>query len=73
MILPPHTTATSDLIAYLGLALVLAKARASISTLGTAFLLAAVVGSGNYDAERSGGWYAPPGIDLSAFGERRWL
>jgi len=22
---------------------------------------------------RSGGWYAPPGIDLSAFGERGWL
>ena len=22
---------------------------------------------------RSGGWYAPPGVDLSAFGERGWL
>ncbi|HWO35654.1 MAG TPA: hypothetical protein VNO32_43225, partial [Candidatus Acidoferrum sp.] len=22
---------------------------------------------------RSGGWYAPPGTDLSAFGERGWL
>jgi DNA topoisomerase III len=22
---------------------------------------------------RSGGWYAPPGIDLGAFGERGWL
>jgi DNA topoisomerase-3 len=22
---------------------------------------------------RSGGWYAPPGADLSAFGERGWL
>ncbi len=22
---------------------------------------------------RSGGWYAPPGIDLAAFGERGWL
>ena len=22
---------------------------------------------------RSGGWYVPPGIDLSAFGERGWL
>jgi DNA topoisomerase III len=21
----------------------------------------------------SGGWYAPPGLDLSAFGERGWL
>ena len=21
----------------------------------------------------SGGWYAPPGVDLSAFGERGWL
>ena len=22
---------------------------------------------------RSGGWYPPPGVDLSAFGERGWL
>ena len=22
---------------------------------------------------RPGGWYAPPGIDLAAFGERGWL
>ncbi len=22
---------------------------------------------------RSGGWYAPPGVDLAAFGERGWL
>jgi DNA topoisomerase-3 len=22
---------------------------------------------------RSGGWYAPPGVDLGAFGERDWL
>jgi DNA topoisomerase-3 len=22
---------------------------------------------------RSGGWYAPPGVDLVAFGERGWL
>jgi DNA topoisomerase-3 len=22
---------------------------------------------------RTGGWYAPPGVDLSAFGERGWL
>ena len=22
---------------------------------------------------RSGGWYAPPGVDLSAFGEHGWL
>jgi DNA topoisomerase III len=22
---------------------------------------------------RSGGWYTPPGVDLSAFGERGWL
>src|ERR1700716_1455888 len=22
---------------------------------------------------RTGGWYAPPGVDLSAFGEREWL
>ena len=22
---------------------------------------------------RSGGWYAPPSVDLSAFGERGWL
>jgi DNA topoisomerase-3 len=22
---------------------------------------------------RAGGWYAPPGVDLSAFGERGWL
>jgi DNA topoisomerase III len=22
---------------------------------------------------RSGGWYAPPGVDLSAFGERGWV
>jgi DNA topoisomerase-3 len=22
---------------------------------------------------RSGGWYAPPGVNLSAFGERGWL
>ena len=22
---------------------------------------------------RSGGWHAPPGVDLSAFGERGWL
>jgi DNA topoisomerase III len=22
---------------------------------------------------RSGGWYAPPGVDLSAFGARGWL
>ncbi len=22
---------------------------------------------------RSGGWYAPPGVDLAAFSERGWL
>jgi DNA topoisomerase-3 len=22
---------------------------------------------------RAGGWYAPPGIELAAFGERGWL
>jgi DNA topoisomerase-3 len=22
---------------------------------------------------RPGGWYAPPGVDLAAFGERGWL
>jgi DNA topoisomerase III len=72
---PQSTAATKTSRKHKAAAAALLTAAPSNSLAGTPLRIA----YGNKDVAlklgaryRSGGWYAPPGVDLSAFGERGW-